>query len=93
MITHKAYLSKIGRTQKTAKTECGMTVRTALIAVDCDATCSECRAVIDRSRSSMAEVAAMVAPYENEAIAKSRADLVAFLKASETTKYRTVYFL
>lgn len=35
----------------------------------------------------------MVAPYENEAIAKSRADLVAFLKASETTKYRTVYFL
>lgn len=92
-VTHKAYLSWITRSQKTAKTECGRKVTTSKIAVDCDPTCPECRAVVDKSRAAMAEIAALTGPYDNEALVKSRADLAQSLTESEARKYHTVYFL
>jgi len=36
MSTHKAAVGFIGRHQKTAKAECGRTVKTSAIAIDCD---------------------------------------------------------
>lgn len=48
MFTHKAAVSFISRTQKTAKTECGKIVKADLIAVNADCTCPGCIAAVDK---------------------------------------------
>lgn len=86
--THKAYLSFIGRTQKTAKTECGRIVKTSAIAIDADCTCLGCRAEVD----SQIAAARALADYAESKGTASAAELFA-LRSTHTGLYRTVYFL
>jgi hypothetical protein len=61
-VTHKAAMSFIGRTQKTAKTECGKIVKTSAIAIESDCTCIGCRAEVDTQWAAIADVrAALIA--------------------------------
>ncbi len=87
MTTHKAYLSFIGHTQKTAKTECGKTVRTALIAVDADCTCIDCRAAVDANMAAMTELTQLARACGRDAL-----KVEAALHAADPTRYHTHYF-
>lgn len=88
MVTHKASVSFIGRTQKTAKTECGKTVKTSLIAIDSDCSCPDCREVIDASFNSMREMA-----EHAKASGLDTGAAEAALRAADPKRYQTIYFL
>lgn len=88
-MTHKAYLTFIGRTQKTAKTECGRTVKTSDIAIDADCTCPGCIAAVDESfkgHEALLEHAKTLPGLNTD-------DLARTLEAARPGRYQTVYFL
>ena len=85
---HKAYLSFIGRTQKTAKTECGKTVKVTQLAIDCDADCPDCRAEVDRTYDALASVAA----FQKKEFGPSAAIAEVEKAAHEPRQYSTAYF-
>lgn len=86
--THIAVVSFIGRRQKTAKTCCGKVAKVECIAIDADATCTECRAVRDTDHGAYAAL-------REHYVAKGMdtTELDASLEKAEPLKYRTVYFL
>jgi len=89
MHTHKASVGFIGRTQKTAKTECGRTVRTSLIAIDSDATCPGCRAKADKLLEGMK----LIAEHGERTGLSTTNGVRDAIAKFEPVRYQTVYFL
>lgn len=85
----KAALSFIGRSQKTAKTECGKRVNCSQIAVDCETDCPECRAAVGRT----IEALQSIAKYHEESFGASDMTRDAKATASDPRLYHTIYFL
>lgn len=88
MHTHKSAYSFIGRTQKTAKTECGKTVKTSAIAIDTDCTCPGCIDAVDKSWQSGLELLEYARANGTD-VTKLQASLI----ESDPRKYHTTYFL
>lgn len=88
-VKHKAQFGWVGRTQKTAKTECGKRVACSSVAVDVDATCPACRATVDKSIESMLAVADSFVERlgEHKVVDEVRA------AANDPRRYQTIYFL
>jgi hypothetical protein len=86
--SHKARASCIGRTQKTAKTECGLTVRTISIAIDNDCTCLACMVNVDTLWVDMR--AALDDAKKNNLAGTD--DLEKALAAGHATRYHTRYY-
>lgn len=87
--THKASVSFIGRTQKTAKTECGRVVKTSAIAINTDCTCPGCIAAVDdqwKGVAALIEHGKTVPGYD---AAKAERELM----ADKPRRYHTIIFL
>lgn len=87
METHKAVVGFISPSQKTAKTECGLTIKTTSIATEADCTCPGCRAVIDRYWQACDDLLSH-AEQDGTAPAHLRSDL----ENMRPQRYRTIYF-
>lgn len=88
---HKASLSFIGRTQKTAKTCCNKTVSTKYIAVHEDADCQECRAAADAELAGFKMI--VESCRENGGSDANVTRLKETIHKYEPVRYRTTYFL
>lgn len=87
---HLASVSFIGRTQKTAKTECGKVVSTTHIAVRVDADCPQCRAIAE-AHIRGAEL--LLVHAKSAGLLKNAAEIEADLPQWREKMYRTVVFL
>ncbi len=88
MTTHKAVRGSIRRNQKTALAECGKTVKTALIAIGDDCTCTDCRERVDADLRAMQELAERLGAT---GLTMTRAE--AARRAADPKRYQTIYFL
>lgn len=88
-VTHKSSVSFIGRTQKTAKTECGKTVKVASLAMYSKPTCPECVSVVEGSIKAMLSMATTTEEkYGASLLTREARDM-----AANPVMFHTVYFL
>jgi hypothetical protein len=87
---HKAAMGFVSRFQKTAKTECGKSVKVASLAMEGATDCPACRAAIEKSVASLTTVAASLKERFGESDATREAEALA---AHPESMYRTIYFL